>query len=392
MGKDSFTEVTTQSWGSRIGQSLKGVVVGGMMVVAAFPLLFWNEGRAVDRAKALEEGEAAVVSVSADAVDAANDGRLVHMIGRATTDEVLSDTDFPVSAKAIKLSREVEMYQWKEEAHSETREKLGGGTETVTTYSYSKAWSKTPIDAASFRKPEGHANPSTIPYESKTYTADTVTLGAFRLNRSLVGRLNQSEAIDLAGSKAKLPHFMADLPVSVQGGTIYLGLDPNSPEVGDVRVGFQAVMPSIVSIVSQQHGNSFVPYVAKTGEVELLSYGESSAAGMFKGAHQSNKITTWILRAVGFFLLFVGLKIIFAPLHTLGAVVPFIGNIVEFGTGILAFVLAVALSLITIAIAWIFYRPLLGAALLVAGLGTPLALKFLRNKDAVAASDAASTG
>jgi len=130
MNKDSFTEVTTQSWGSRLGQSFKGVVVGALLLIAAFPLQFWNEGRAIDRAKALEEGAGAVVGVASATVVPGNEGELVHMIGQVTTNEVLADTDFPVSAKAIKLSRVVEMFQWKEESHSETREKLGGGTET----------------------------------------------------------------------------------------------------------------------------------------------------------------------------------------------------------------------------------------------------------------------
>ena len=76
--------------------------------------------------------------------------------------------------------------------------------------------------------------------------------------------------------------------------------------------------------------------------------------------------------------LLFGLKTILAPLHTLGAVVPVIGHIVEFGTGLLSFVLALALSLITVAIAWIFYRPMLGIALLVAGAAVLLSLKFLR--------------
>ena len=59
-------------------------------------------------------------------------------------------------------------------------------------------------------------------------------------------------------------------------------MDPSDPEVGDVRVSFEAVMPAVVSIVSQQRGDSFMPYVVKTGEVELLEYGEASAAAMFR--------------------------------------------------------------------------------------------------------------
>jgi len=378
MSKDSFTEVTTQSWVSRIGQSLKGVIFGAILLIAAFPLQFWNEGRAVDRAKALEEGAAVVVSASAESILPANEGKLVHLIGRATTEEVLADAEFPVSVTAIKLSREVEMFQWKEESHAETREKLGGGTETVTTYTYTKAWSSSLIDASQFRQPEGHKNPASMPYASRHYQASRVDLGAFRLNQSLIGRLNRFESFDLGGEYAEAPPRMAGKKVALQGDTFYLGWNPSNPQIGDLRVSFKTVMPAPVSIVSQQRGNSFVPYVTKTGEIELLEYGETSAAGMFKGAQESNAMLTWVLRGVGFLLMFVGVKLVLDPLRTLGVVVPLIGNIIGFGTGIVAFVLAASLSLITIAIAWIFYRPLLGVALLVAGLGVPLTLKFMR--------------
>lgn len=141
MSADEYTEVTTQSWGSRIGGSFKGILVGVLMVVAAFVVLFWNEGRAVQTAKSLKEGAGAVVSVQAQTVDPANNGKLVHVSGTATTKETLRDGEFMVSAQGLRLRRVVQMYQWQERSRSETKKKLGGGTETVTTYTYSKIWS-----------------------------------------------------------------------------------------------------------------------------------------------------------------------------------------------------------------------------------------------------------
>ena len=49
----AVTETTTESWTSRLGGAVKGVVIGLGMFVAAFPLLFWNEGNCVKTAKAL---------------------------------------------------------------------------------------------------------------------------------------------------------------------------------------------------------------------------------------------------------------------------------------------------------------------------------------------------
>ena len=107
MSNDRFTEVTSNSWFSRIGGAIKGVIVGLVLFVVAFPLLFWNEGRAVTRYKTLKEGGGAVVSVSAESVDAAHAGKLVHVTGKAVTDATLRDPDFGVSAQALKLKRVV---------------------------------------------------------------------------------------------------------------------------------------------------------------------------------------------------------------------------------------------------------------------------------------------
>ncbi len=40
----AVTETTRESWGSRLGGSLRGVVIGLALFIAGFPLLFWNEG------------------------------------------------------------------------------------------------------------------------------------------------------------------------------------------------------------------------------------------------------------------------------------------------------------------------------------------------------------
>lgn len=46
----AVTETTTESWGSRLGNSIKGVIVGLGLFVLGFPVLFWNEGNSVKTA------------------------------------------------------------------------------------------------------------------------------------------------------------------------------------------------------------------------------------------------------------------------------------------------------------------------------------------------------
>jgi len=111
MADDSFTEVTTRSWLSRLGDAFKGILVGLILFIAAFSLPFWNEGRAVERTRSLEEGEGIVASVSAAEVDASKEGALVHISGRAVPVGETSDPVLAIGGKVIRLSRKVEMYQ-----------------------------------------------------------------------------------------------------------------------------------------------------------------------------------------------------------------------------------------------------------------------------------------
>ena len=53
---DSFTETVTTGWFSRIGSSIKGILGGIVLIVIAFPVLFFNEGSAVKTRKDLNQG------------------------------------------------------------------------------------------------------------------------------------------------------------------------------------------------------------------------------------------------------------------------------------------------------------------------------------------------
>ena len=61
----------------------------------------------------------------------------------------------------------------------------------------------------------------------------------------------------------------------------------------------------------------------------------------------------------------LGLKSMFGILPALFKVVPFLGSIVGAGIGLVCAILGGAWSLIIIAIAWLFYRPLVAIPMLV---------------------------
>jgi hypothetical protein len=374
MPQDSFTETTHESWFSRIGGAFKGILVGLVLFLIAFPLLFWNEGRAVKRYKTLKEGGSAVVSVAADSVSPDHAGKLVHVTGKAETEATLTDSTFGISANALKLKRVVDMYQWEETAKSETKKELGGGTETVKTYTYKKVWSEEPIQSSDFKESAGHQNPDSFPFESAEQVAGAITLGAFTLSPSLVDMIDNYEALPVE-SGASLPEALTNTARLSEAG-FFIGTNPAAPQVGDVRVRFKVARPSEISVIAKQAGNTFEPYGTKAGgTIELLQMGNQSAEAMIQQAQASNKLLAWILRLVGFFLMLIGLNLMLKPLSVLADVLPILGTLVSAGTGVLSFLVSACLSLITMAIAWIFYRPLLGIILIAIAVVLVLGIK-----------------
>ena len=372
---DGFTETETTGWFTRIKEAFVGVLIGFVLVVAAPVLLFWNEGRSVKTAAALGEARQVVVEGKPDAIDPALEGKLVHLAGKATTAETLVDPEFGVRVNAIRLEREVAMYQWKEEKETRKRKNLGGSETKETTYEYEQVWSERLIDSGSFKRREGHENPGKMPFESQGWQASDVRLGAYRLSPAQVGAFGGFRPV----GKEQLPP-PASGRQSIDGG-YYLGKSPSAPEIGDVRVLFREAPPGDVSVIAQQTGETFRPMVMGSGyDVSLLEMGVVPAGTMIRNAERANAMMTWILRAVGFVLMGLGFGLVFRPLSVVADVVPIIGSIVGMGTGCAAFGLAAVGSLITIAVGWVAYRPLIGVPLLVLGLGGLIGLFVLASK------------
>lgn len=358
-----IVRVTRQSLGNRSKNSIGGAFFGGLLLVVGVILLFFNEGRSVKRYKDLQEGAGAVVSVTSEAVDPATEGKLIHFTGDAKTTGPLVDATYGISVDAIRLERTAEMYQWVEEVRTEETKNVGGSVDVKKTYSYSREWSEGVVDSSRFESPQNHRNPTSMTHTSGAQNATGVSVGAFQLPPFLIDKIRGSEPYPIENLDRAKPEIRT---AKLTQGGLYFGSDPNQPAVGDIRISFQVVRPGPVSVVAQQKGKTLVSYKTKTGgTVDLLSRGEQSAAEMFQAAHDANKFLTWALRALGFVLLGIGFSMIFKPLVVFADVLPFLGRIVGAGTTLVSFLLAGVVWALTVAVAWIFYRPLLGISILV---------------------------
>ena len=376
-----------------------------------------------------EAGSAYVEMPNPEKKDASLDGELVCGTAMATTEDSLSDAQFGIGQKGIiALKRKVEYYQWVEHSESKSEDKLGGKEVTTTTYTYSQQWVSSPVQSSQFKDP-AYQNKNTVltTVDDQDQWAENVSFGAYKLTESLIHSISSSEAFDLAISEDLLTQFdkstqaayerfygvqtktqqpqqpaqpqqnvvlsdsakaVADSLQAVNdsinkamenaqnkkdfdyvhqaGNVLYFGRVPGSPRVGDVRVTFEKIVPAKVTVMAVVDGDSFKAFKAKNGKrFQTLVMGKKTGDEIIEDAQDANSTLTWILRIVGIMLVISALKMIFGFLTMILKVVPFLASIMGFGVGIVCTVIGVVWSLIVIAIAWIFYRPVLGIFLLI---------------------------
>ncbi len=368
---DSHTVVTKEGYFSRIANSIKGIFVGIILIVVAIAVLWWNEGRTVHRTKDLNFGQKQTVSISSDSVDPSNEGKLVHTTGKAMTGETLRDDVFGLPCVALRLRRNVEMYQWAEESHTKEEKKTGGSVVKTTTYTYKQIWSSSVIDSSGFHESADHQNPGSMLFNAQEWQVDTAALGAFTLNSDQISRISNFAPITLTAETISIPQSIKSCS-ALNGNMLYVSVNtlengqmPGTPSIGDLRITFEKVDNQDISLIYAQTGNGFAPFHAKYGNIAELKIGTHTVDEMYAAAHSSNKLMAWLLRLGGLIVMFIGFSTILKPISVLADVLPFLGNIVETGIGLISFLLALGVSLVIICLAWIFYRPLLGIALLI---------------------------
>ena len=146
---------------------------------------------------------------------------------------------------------------------------------------------------------------------------------------------------------------------------LYFGRVPGAPEVGDVRVTFEKVVPAKVTVMAVVDGDTFKPYKAKNGKrFQTLVMGKKSGDEIIDAEKEANNMFLWVFRLVGILMVIGGLKGIFGFIETILKVVPFIAGIFGWGVGVVCTIVGIVWSLIVIAIAWLYYRPVLAICLL----------------------------
>ena len=373
---DQFTDVTTTGYGGRIINSIKGVVIGLILFVVSFGLLYWNEGR-VDLsniAKTATEISSATVST-----DSTVSGKLISTSGNVNSDQVIGDNLYLNPDKFIAAEREVEMYSWIEKSESHSKTNTGGSETTETTYTYSKGWEENPKSTSNFKHPEGHENPQKS-LDSYTNKVTAATIGVYNLDPQSVTLPNfsqlplNSQNITLSDG-ATLANDSYLFIKKSEGGTF------DSPQVGDLRISYHVLRPGFDgTIFGKLSGSKIDPYFDQDGNNLYRVFIGTRDQGIAT-LHTEYTTLLWILRLVGFLLMWFGLSALFGPISVLMDILPIFGAISRSLIGVITFAVAFVLTIVTILVSMIVHSLIALIIALVITVGAIIAFfVMLKNK------------
>lgn len=139
-----------------------------------------------------------------------------------------------------------------------------------------------------------------------------------------------------------------------------------SPEIGDVRIGWKALKGGgEVTIFGQLKDGEVQPYVGKD-DVKMFRVLKGSRVEAINQLASEHKTTTWFLRILGFVMMWVGLMMFFGPINALLDVIPFLGSAGRFLIGLVMFPVSLLLSTFTVLLSVIAHNTFLLVGFLVA--------------------------
>ena len=413
------------SYGSRVGNSLKNIFRGIVLVLLSIALIIWNENNYVQQKRALKEWAEIVQEATIDQINPDLDQKEIYVSWETASDaEALQDTTFGVTTDDLKLQRTVEMYQWYEESNEECHDNYWWSEDCITTYDYYKKWSDEPITSSNFHETAWHENPSSREFTSAERVKSPITLWAYTLTPVFIQQLTNYKTINLLEQNVNIPekYKIADQTptqsdtqtdtttvednnnsylygdseatqtttttnnenekFNVNSDYIYIWADSSNPAIWDLRIAFSSVKPGTISVVWKQIGNEISNYTTSNNRsIALLDEGTVSAADMFSEAQKANRNLTWILRLVWLFLMFCWFSMMFQFLETLAKVLPFLSNLIGVWTNIIALCLTIVIGFLAIGIARLAVRPVIWITCLVVAAGWIfLLIKSRKNK------------
>jgi hypothetical protein len=210
------------------------------------------------------------------------------VVGVLSAEGLVEDPVFGVAAPALGLARQVEMYQW--------RQTTGPDGQPA----YDTVWASERIDSAGFDQPEGHANPGALPFGSQRWFAETARLDGRPVSPSSLWRELEGWQ-PLSPDPTALPLNLALLFVP-DGIGLITSEDPDSPQVGDIRVRWAALPGGPVNAQVIEVDGGYRPASDAAG-MDRLAALPDSLPGLEAGRGVLSNIWLWLGIALALALL-----------------------------------------------------------------------------------------
>jgi uncharacterized membrane protein (DUF485 family) len=165
---------------------------------------------------------------------------------------------------------------------------------------------------------------------------------------------------------------------------IYMGQNPASPQPGDIRISYKALRSSDKGILfGEAEEGKITKYKTKKGN-ELFRYfadanSKNQAVDILDKEH---RVISWILRIVGFLLMFIGLMAMSGPITKFLSVIPVFAKISNFVFGIAAFIISLVLTALTIALSILLHNFLWAMLIVAAIIAITITAAALKRKKA----------
>eukprot|EP00931_Biecheleriopsis_adriatica_P090635 TRINITY_DN64593_c0_g1_i1.p1 TRINITY_DN64593_c0_g1~~TRINITY_DN64593_c0_g1_i1.p1 ORF type:complete len:515 (+),score=58.99 TRINITY_DN64593_c0_g1_i1:90-1634(+) len=372
-------EVEHTSGASRLASSFfAAVCLAPLLILGMTFMVGYNEQLAVCDAKAISAGAGAVSEIGCTSASEKS-GSLVFFncdLKKEGLPQLSIGGDFSGSYPAIGIKVEAMMYQCVEHARSESKKDLvGGGKTTVTTYTYAKEWVDHYVDSHSFKKQQsrrencgGIHNPTWssegLPQSKETY-ADRITAGPYTISDSkLINRIPLDSPLDVVAPSSKWKR---------SGNTFQKG---SGQKIGDVRITFKTndwSQPG-VTVVGQNSNGKIIPWkspgawLCSGNTVHALRPGQNDKESMFESMQGEIQGRTWILRLIGFLVLWCGFSLLFAPLGVMADCIPCIGpclgDSIEAVACVASCLPATACFMVVAGLVWCLMRPMIAIPVL----------------------------
>jgi hypothetical protein len=345
---DQYTEVTHNSWGSRIRKSTNNALIGLVLIPLCIWWLWTNEGKSD-----LSELAKGSVAVTSNTIDANKDGVFASISGRLSSKEQLGDVPYMVPNAYIALKRTAEMYAWEESIKTtETKDDVGGGATTTTTYTYDTIWTTSPQSSASFHFSDEHQNPSKS-IDSAYFTVSDAHVGAYRIDPTTI-TLPEGQIVDVQSVEN-----IADYGFTLANNTLYNGA-PDSPRVGDIRLTYTALPNDIAVTVFGKINNGVIEsYTDKPNQTiprtlyRVFIGSREDAITLLREEYVSD---LWTNRLLGILGLWIGLGLLTDPIIKILDVVAVVGNAAETVMRPVNAIVALTVGGATILISMVFHN------------------------------------